>query len=362
MAELYEYYDTESGKATGRRLYLVGGSGSQTTYVDHKGDSNVSLLVNYLFDKAGRTVCTYSNDFNFNVYSAANIEYDKAIGSSNSRNDIYSATGMLPWNLLGNSSAEASESFTNATYSTARARTGLRSILLADNASTPGTTVQLIKGQEYTFSAYVNLESASSISANGGAYLQVGAVSGNEQYTSYRLFTKSDSSDQWQRIYMTFTPAATGSYSLSLCSSGISGSVYFDDLQLETGADLCDYSYVSNGAFSMQSDWLCSDSSAVMYTTATTNSSTTNWPCMKVIGAPAKQEYFYQNIPCRIPERVSSLSGWAKANSVALKDDRTFELQAVITYADGTTEEVSVPFSAGSKGGMAICKRQSDPE
>lgn len=51
MAELYEYYDTESGKATGRRLYLVGGSGSQTTYVDHKGDSNVSLLVNYLFDK-----------------------------------------------------------------------------------------------------------------------------------------------------------------------------------------------------------------------------------------------------------------------------------------------------------------------
>ncbi len=349
MEELYEYYDTESGTVTGRKIYLTGGTGSQTTYVDHRYNSNDTLIVNYLFDKAGRTVCTYSNDFCFNVYSAANYEYDKAIGSSNSRNDIYSATGMLPWNLLANGSAETSGSFTNATYSTAKAKTGLRSILLADNASIPGTTVQLIKGQEYTFSAYVNLESASSISTSGGVYLKVSAASGTEQYTSYRLFTKSDSSDQWQRIYLKFTPATTGSYSLSLCRSGVSGSVYFDDLQLETGADLCDYSYVSNGAFSIQNDWLCSDSSSVAYTTASANSSTT-WSCMKITGDPSKQEYFYQNIPMQNSGKSFTLSGWAKANSATLKDDRTFELRAVITYTDGTTEEVSVPFSADQKG------------
>lgn len=55
------------------------------------------------------------------------------------------------------------------------------------------------------------------------------------------------------------------------------------------------------------------------------------------------------------------LSGWAKANSVALKDDRTFELQAVITYADGTTEEVSVPFSADQKGAWQFASGRVTP-
>ena len=346
--EVYEYFDTNTGNVTGRKLYLYGGKGFSSTYVDHRSSTSEGLTISYLFDKTGRTVCTYTSDLDYNVYSAANIAYDDAIGSSNSRNAIYSASGLLPWNLLPNSGAEDFGTFENVTFSPMKMRSGVFSIALSTDSNAPYVTVNLTAGQAYTFSAYVNLETATVLSANGGAYLQVSCNEVTEVFTSYKLFTQTESDDEWQRIYLTFTPSITGSYTLYLKRSGISGTIYFDDLQLETGAALGEYSYVSNGAFTSSTCWERSNNSAVSY--SKTNFRDANWPCVKIVGSPDAQRYAKQTINIYDTGKSFTLSGWAKADSVALKDDRTFELRAVILYDDDSTETVSIPFTAEQAG------------
>jgi hypothetical protein len=67
--------------------------------------------------------------------------------------------------------------------------------------------------------------------------------------------------------------------------------VYFDDLQLETGAVTGGYSYIPNGAVAEQDGWTFSDSK-VTCAQATTPESSVLWPSVKIEGAPGADRYF----------------------------------------------------------------------
>ena len=156
-----------------------------------------------------------------NTYSTALVEYDQAVSSSSARSDIYTSTGGLSVNRFFDGSLEggSTHTFQYAVYSTEQFRSGTRSMAASAAATAPRTTVSLQANQTYTLSAYVNLEETTGATTGGGAYLELISPQG-VSVTSQKLLTKTGSADKWQRLFVTFTAAETGNYTLYLRCRG----------------------------------------------------------------------------------------------------------------------------------------------
>ena len=340
FCEYHKDSTVSGGKQDGKKILFTGG-GTATTYLDGSRGSDNALLAEYRFDRTGRTVCVYTHDFLMNTYSTALVEYDQAVSSSSARSDIYTSTGGLSVNRFFDGSLEggSTHTFQYAVYSTEQFRSGTRSMAASSAATAPRTTVSLQANQTYTLSAYVNLEETTGATTGGGAYLELISPQG-VSVTSQKLLTRTGSADKWQRLFVTFTAAETGNYTLYLRCRGLSGYVYFDDIQLETGAVTGGYSYIPNGAVAEQDGWTFSDSK-VTCAQATTPESSVLWPSVKIEGEPGADRYFSRNVKVNPSGKSYLLTGWAKAASASLKEGRSFELRAQIVYTDGTTEEAA---------------------
>ena len=99
----------------------------------------------------------------------------------------------------------------------------------------------LTGGKTYTLSAYVN--TAEMVSKGKGASLFVTCT---DFHTESEYVTET--SNEWQRISVTFTPINDGYVSICMNVCGAIGNVYFDNIQLETG-DLSDYNLLENSGF-----------------------------------------------------------------------------------------------------------------
>lgn len=170
----------------------------------------------------------------------------------------------------------------------------------------------LYANKTYTLSAYVNTKDMQPVV--GGASLYVNTTNG-----SYESECISQDEDKWQRLSVTFTPTVTGTTSLCMSLRGVTGTVYFDNIQLEEG-DLSDYNLLENAGFEF-------DTSASPYgwypSTNTGSISETHKAggtrALYIYGEPEKTKHYYQIIS--VPDGKSGdtyvMSAFSKGNAAA---------------------------------------------
>ena len=337
--------DDASSMIDGASVAIDYPSYAQTTYRDYGKDRALNtsddLLTYYLFDYAGRTVNVYTTDASGKILGASNAVYS-GTGSTDKRNNrtLRTATiGVASQHLLQNPSFEAEDGWNfGSSRQQTNARTGKYALALTQNVTS--SAVNLIGGTTYTFSAYVDTSAASGFSGRG-IYLKAG-----DTCEGIPINYKTSADDKWARISVTFTAPTDGTYTFSICRDGVSGTVYVDDVQLETGEAPSNYNLLENGSFSMGKNcWVTPDASTVtngaLTLVGSPNDATANASQTVQINLPSTETYV--------------LSGWVTANAVPDTENKHSDpaqdtskqcgLRAAIHYADGTVEYHYVPFN-----------------
>ena len=265
----------------------------------------------YSFSSLGTIKSIVDITSNDKAAYAAYYEYNnKSTDQLNKGNLTFaSQTQKSIINLLKNHSFENSsgQTFTvwgtnnsptaGGSYSTAKAHLGTHSVKLnrpsGNNSSRvlSYVTANLTAGKEYTFSAYVNTSEMTTVT-KGASLLIYYSSSGNTYSFESEAVTETTGSNEWKRIFVTFVPVYSGYASICLSLSGATGSVYFDNIQLEEG-DLSEYNLLENAGFDYSSlGW------TYPYSGMSTYSSTGGFPegCGKISGGPSARPHIYQTL------------------------------------------------------------------
>ena len=219
--------------------------------------------------------------------------------------------------------------------------------------------VALEAGKEYTFSAYLK---CTNVTGETGAYLRLRKADGTEEALSDGVTGSTEAAsnnglptDGWERIKVTFSPAASGSYYADLVLDAPSGTAWFACPQVETGPVPNSFNIVSNGDFrytavsgaqTLPADW--SKAAYTLNTAATgvkPGTEANGFPCalsgniLAVEGVPSKDYVgFVQtyNLSGATGD-IFTLGGWANSKSVANGGKvYRFSLLLRMKKADGT--------------------------
>ena len=203
-------------------------------------------------------------------------------------------------------------------------------------------------GDTYTFSAYVNVIKEFTGPNSPGAFIRVTDMEGNVLSESEHIKRKTDG---YVRLATTFSGhKGYVKVHILVCGKGI---VYADGAQLEKGEYAGEYNYIENGSFNKGADgW------NIIGSTPNFASESFDSGSALMIGSDFRFiQYAYQVVPVktyRDNRETFTLSGWAKAPSIPVKDrgeerQTTFRLRAVIHYYDkkegSNTEEFYADFS-----------------
>ena len=175
---------------------------------------------------------------------------------------------------------------------------------------------------------------------------------GNSTYSGNTInWDTSNVGDGWERIYAVGKPNASGSLTLSVQITGVIGSVYLDDFQLEKslfGEDGApgSASLLVNGSMADSSAWHTWMPNNVSYV----NDSTFG-RAVYVQGDSYESIDIYQDIPLNQQgNQTYLLSGWAKADAVPryMDSNRSFSVWVELYYMNGEHDSKphEVEFSA----------------
>ncbi len=166
-------------------------------------------------------------------------------------------------------------------------------------------------GKNYTLSAYVN---TSGMTSQGkGASLMF--IDSEGVYESEYI---TESADKWQRLSLTFTAKKSEYVSICMSLYGATGSVYFDNIQLEVG-DLSEYNLLENAGFERDTSttpggWYASTAKGTISTSVYASGAHS----LKFEGGTSKHIHVYQ--PVKVPNGKNGdayvISAFAKATSV----------------------------------------------
>ena len=349
---------------------------SKTTYrlpgTDNTQGTSDDLYSHYLFDHAGRTVNAYTTDLSNSILGATNAVYtkDQTTTGTDKRNNRIETTGSIGVagpNIFEESGFETAVygwSLTNAAISNEKARTGPNS--MKGSPTSTSTIVSAIHnyftltaGKTYTFSAYVNTTGLTTISGQG-IYLKMTDSNGNTFTGSasdnggVNYVTSSGVDDGWVRIHLTFTAITTGKHTAALYGTGVTGTFYVDDMQLEEGNGPGSKNVLTDPDFTQTSYRFWSVSGGTYTSGAGWDGST----AIELNGSPTTAAKASQGVSLKYPASDTYiLSGWAKANAVpdnanaagvdeAQDVQKQFGLRAYINYSDGSSEYHYVPFNA----------------
>ena len=220
--------------------------------------------------------------------------------------------------------------------------TGTKSLKISSSSATARSQAYMsVSGLTpdlgYTFSAYIK---TSGLDGTGGAY-----VKGGGSQSRYYQSTSSSLDDGWQKISVSFTAAST---TVNMCCGmeDSTGTVYFDNVQLERHPAPSMTSLVSNGGVEKSGAWTFSGGG---YSTAYANSGSRS---IYVDGSPSAKRYAKQSIAINRPATATYVvSGWGRANSAPLDDTYklnkpTYGFLVRIVYSDNTTEDHEVSFNS----------------
>ncbi|MBR6509839.1 MAG: DNRLRE domain-containing protein [Clostridia bacterium] len=291
-----QYYEYNNGNTT-----ALSGQGN-LTFISKTQKSAVNLINNHSFEKD-------SNLPSFQVWN-------ETVGTS---------TGSI---------------------STDKSYIGSRSYKLYQHEQSNSTRVlgfyskNLKGGTTYTLSAYVN--TAGMVSTGRGAHV---FATCNDFRAESEYITKT--SNEWQRISVTFTPINDGYVSICMGLCGATGTVYFDNIQLEIG-DLSDYNLLENAGFE-------NDNSEIPYAwSASTNKGSISTSqkiagnrALFIQGKSTVDKHYMQTISVPNGKKGDTYvaSAFAKANAVPLSGWKFIIL--IRFYKDSTTvNEQSILFNS----------------
>ncbi len=349
VASVAESVGTTQGQRIGfeyaDKYFSVRSSGNDDVY----GNTN-DLYTVTLFDNFGRAICSYTKDYYGNVYGASYAKYTQNdIGKkTNNKLTVSSVKGITAENFVLDGDCESVDEWTTgysgsgytATISSTEKLFGNYSLKLSQTNDSGYVqkyqTVTVPASGTYTLSAYVKTSGVTATS--GGAIIQLGATVG-EYITGT---TDTSINNGWKRISVTQYLGA-GTCNIYLRLAYATGTVYFDNVQLEKAEVESDYNFIENSSIRSSDYW--TGSFSALETEAYRGHVGT------VSGSAASAKSVYQTVPLNVPASTTFMvSGWARANSVRLTDTRRFGLSVTLTYSDNTTEEHYANFNPENTG------------
>ncbi len=203
----------------------------------------------------------------------------------------------------------------------------------------------LPKGQ-YTFSAYVSVDSEIFCDTRPGIFLRVTDTSDNVIAESERI---SKRSDDYIRLILPFELTSPQSVKVQIVINGM-GSVDVDGAQLENNPYANAYNMLENGNFEngLDSSWI-----NATYGGISTSQYFNMSKSVYMTGNIYAKRYVSQAVNIKKAQSTRetfTLSGWAKGYGLTVgehegKTTPEFRLRAVIKYADGELEEHVADFS-----------------
>ncbi|MDE6864320.1 MAG: hypothetical protein K2J41_08070, partial [Eubacterium sp.] len=335
-----------------------------------KGKSNVTYIQ---FDNAGRTISTYNEQSDkYRFYASKNTYNASSVNSSGSNikqiNTLAatSSTTANTENLLKNPSAEydgnwkAAQNvgectFTNS-YGTNVKYSGKRSFKIVSTAATNDGRARLYQDikndvleseKTYTLSAYVRTIDVEQASADYdyGALLIVTTnddKSKTQGYSSNYIkgTTSAAINNGWQKISVTFkTPENVTTTRINLTLRNATGTVYFDNVQLEEGETPSNFNLLENSCMRyVDNDSLLPYKWSAYKDVSDRCELEDDCLYFSMLGSAVKTKYIYQDVPITGKESDTyTVSGWASANaSCSTKSDRAFDICIKVTYSDNS--------------------------
>ena len=374
-AELGVKYGS-NGSYAGTQAYRYSGADRVLAAADYVQDDTSEpaddILTFCLFDYAGRTINSYTTDSTkTKMYGAASSEYTVNSGTSPKNNRLLSSTviGVTAVNLIQDGGIENSTALTGITdtagywHSSTRsplgwlnkkcasivntnAHTGLQSLKLESSGVQTVEASQNLTGLTpdgyYTASAYVNTSELTV----GGACISAGS------WGSTLVNWKTDVKiEEWVKISFTFQADSNGKATLTAKGAAFTGSIYFDDFQVEpinlaeslqnseALAMPSEVNLVQNGDFTYASaNWYSSDVGAETPAPAVTDTDQVFGTVLRLDGDVGADVKAHQVININLPSSETfAVSAYSRANSVPLSEDneeRAWGIRALVYYAE----------------------------
>lgn len=350
----------------------VSRSASSVTYTDkgHKFyDTSDDIITTVSFDTVGRTVSVRSVDTDGLLLSSSGAGYTANEGTSakNNRLTQEGSAGAVGQNLLTDGGFErqstkwqntsTQHSGCSAALTTSTAHTGTRSMKLVCNSDKTNIATKYqalwLDAGTYTLSARVKTESMESASGKVGARILLGDVYANPFAESVYIskVTSELSDDGWVLLHCTYTLTERTYTYVYLTLRGMRGISYFDDVMLQKGDTVSACNLLENSDFSNgTASWTKSGTkvSEITVKSVSDGISGASSYALYVPSAPHKTAGAYQTVNLNISgTETLMLSAFAKACSAPLNDDEdaVFELGAILTYSDGTTDKFNQSFN-----------------
>ena len=322
---------------------------NQTTLTDHNG--NIQIVQ---FNNWGNPVAVMDGEGRgqFATYKKPESQTEKG-NQLNLSSKLQNTVG----NMLVNNSFETTALWLVTSDAVVREITsevsyyGSQSIKMT--RSTAGTaagiysgTYTALPGESYTFSAYVKTDGEAT------AYLQI-IDNLNAAVTSETLPGNSD----WTRLEVTYTNKASANRIMHVrLMTETAGTVYMDCVQLEKAPTASRYNLIDNGDFGAFIGWTASSGAGTNIQRVTKPEAGDDNTTLELdqldnyayqfIGNPQGQLHLMQDVAVSgNANDTFVLAGWAKGDSVPLRENRKFCLRGVFTYTDGTTSEEEFEFS-----------------
>ena len=322
---------------------------NQTTFTDHNG--NIQIVQ---FNNWGNPVAVMDGEGRgqFATYKKPETQTEKG-----NQLKLSSKLQNTVGNMMVDNSFELAWLWTatsddiNQEISTEEAYYGSKSLKMTRSVAGAAAGVfepsfAALPGESYTFSAYVKT------SEGAAAYLQI-VDNVQVTVTSETLPGNSD----WTRLEVTYTNKTSANRIMRVrLMTETAGTVYMDCVQLEKAPTASRYNLIDNGDFGAWINWTASSGAGTNIQRVTKPESEDDKTILELdqldnyayqfIGNPQGQLYLKQDVLVSgNANDTFVLAGWAKGDSVPLKDDRKFCLRGVFTYTDGTTSKEEFEFS-----------------
>ena len=322
---------------SGNYLNFTYNSDNSTRIEDKQGRSEI-----YTFDNAGNTISILNADGHLeNTDGSEDGYYLSTSSDSYTKNHVINSSIETTGNYYvtyGDSNNKGSCIYTVDTTKVNDENVqylGNQSLRIRNLSTTQETwgyqtiSTTELAGRDVTFSSYVktsNIVLDEGATGTAGVFLKMrfynSAGSMISEETSYAI----SGTNKWQRMSVTgFASEDTAKVRVYFGIKNASGTAWFDCLQCEEASCMNDFNLLLNSDFTLNTSWdywnhLTGDTMLAKSVNQTVNVNKAN---------------------------VSfNMTGTAQADSVPLKDNRTFGIKLKVNYADGTSEEHIQNFNA----------------
>ncbi len=362
LANLYEYGE---GSVAGQRINMTHSSGRnliRSSGPDDVYGNSDDLQTVILYDDHLRVINSYVTDINssmvYGFSSASYLEDEENNPKLANKPGTVSSSGASQTNLLLNGGFEITgnspwTSINGTTLASVQSgpKSGDRAVqLLFGSGKTSGGCQQslYLTPGTYTFSAFVRKAGSSSTSST----IRLGAPSGTEVIRTGETLSFASGTPMtldYIPLSTTFKVTTAGNYTVSIMTSRSSSSYSaifaIDDAVLVKDEGAGKFSLIEDGSFENPS-WTGQKWGGIDTSTAQTH---TGRYSLNITGDLDVLCFEGQEISLMSESEVNSiiqnaayskenpvrsylLSGWAKADSLKLRGDRTFGIQAIVEY------------------------------